>query len=95
MNVALVGYGGTVLDDIAEALDRLAQASMTAEDLMAAFAALDAELAETSPRSSIPRPRFGEYKHQGPSSKTRYGRPYASWGASWLISFAAQARGPP
>ena len=82
MKVALVSYGGTCLDDFAEALDRVARASLTSEDLMEAFAALERELAETSPRSSVSCPWPQEYKHQGPLSKTRYGRPQACPGQS-------------
>ena len=95
MKVALVGYGGSCLDGLAEALDRPARACPTAEELMEAFAALEEELAETSPRSSISRPRFQEYKHQGHLGKTRYGRPWSSWGVSGSIFLASQARGPP
>ena len=69
MKVALVSYGGTCLDDFAEALDRVARASLTSEDLMEAFAALERELAETSPRSSVSRPRLWEYKHRAPRLK--------------------------
>ncbi len=57
--------------------------------------ALEVEFAETSPRSSVSRPRFQEYKHQGPRPETRYGRPWSSWGSSGLVSPLGQARGPP
>ncbi len=95
MNIALVGIGGTSLDEFTEALLRLTTMSTSADEIMEAFAALDAELAETSPRSSISRPRSQEYKHQGPLPETRYGRLWSSWGSSGLISPLGQARGPP
>jgi len=75
-----------------DALREMARAGLSAKEAMEA---LEAELTETSPRSSISRPRAQEYKHQGPTSKTRYGRPWGSWGASWLASPLRQARGPP
>ena len=70
----------------------MAKAGLSMEEVMEA---LEAELAETSPRSSISRPRFQEYKHQGHLAETRYGRPWSSWGASWLVRPIGQARGPP
>ena len=95
MNIALVGIGGTSSDEFAAALLRLVSMSMSADEIMEAFAALEAELAETSPRSSISRPRFQEYKRQGPLPEMRYGRPWSSWDSSRLVSPLGQARGPP
>ena len=66
MNIALVGIGGGASDEFAAALLRLATMSMSTDEIMEDFAVLEAELAETSPRSSISRPRSQEYKHQGP-----------------------------
>ena len=59
-----------------DAFQAMAKAGLSAEEVMEA---LEAELAETSPRSSISRPRPQEYKHQGPRQETRYGRPWSSW----------------
>lgn len=75
-----------------DVLREMARAGLSAEEAMEA---LEAELTETSPRSSISHPKAQEYKHQGPKPKTRYGRPWSSWGASWLASPLGQARGPP
>ena len=75
-----------------DAFQAMAKAGLSVEE---AFATLEAELAETSPRRSISRPRFQEYKHQGPRPKTRYGRPWSSWGNSGLVNPLGQARGPP
>ena len=91
MNFVLAGCGGVTLDECVEAIARLGELATLEE----AFAALDAELAETSPRSSISRPRPQEYKHQGPRQETRYGRPWSSRGSSGLISPLGQVRGPP
>lgn len=81
MTVAIVGGGRTFLDDFAEALVRLANAvSMTLEEFLAALkAAEEAALEQASPRSPISRLGFQEYKRQGPSHKTRYGRLWSSW----------------
>ncbi len=95
MNIALVGIGGVASDEFAAALLRLATMSMSMDEIMEAFTALEAELAETSPRSSISRPRSQEYKHHGPIAETRYGRPWSSWGSSGLASVFERARGPP
>ena len=75
-----------------DAFQAMAKAGLSVEEVMEA---LEAELTETSPRSSISRPRFQEYKHQGPRQETRYGRPWSSWGSSGLVSPFGQARGPP
>lgn len=95
MNIALVGIGGVASDEFAAALLRLATMSMSTDEIMEDFAVLEAELAETSPRSSISRPRSQEYKHQGPLAETRYGRPWSFWGSSGLASVFERARGPP
>ena len=81
MNVVLAGYGGYGLDEFVEAIGRVVMAGLTAEEMLETFAAVWDELVETSPRSSISRPRAREYKHQGPRLKTRYGRPWSSWEA--------------
>lgn len=75
-----------------DAFQAMAKAGLSVEEVMEA---LEAELAETSPRSSTPRPRVQEYKYQGPLGKTRYGRPWSSWDSSGLVSPLGQARGPP
>ncbi len=75
-----------------DAFQAMAEAGLSVEEVMEA---LEAELAETSPRSSTPRPRVQEYKYQGPLGKTRYGRPWSSWDSSGLVSPLGQARGPP
>lgn len=75
-----------------DAFQAMAKAGMTVEEVMEV---LEAELAETSPRSPISRPGFQEYKRQGPRQETRYGRPWSSWGSSGLVSPFGQARGPP
>ena len=75
-----------------DAFQAMAKAGLSVEEVMEA---LEAELAETSPRSSISRPGPQEYKHQGPLPETRYGRLWSSWGSSGLISPLGQARGPP
>ncbi len=48
------------------ALREMARAGLSAEEAMEA---LEAELAETSPRSSISRPRAQEYKPPGPQAQ--------------------------
>ena len=75
-----------------DAFQAMAKAGLSVEEVMEA---LEAELAETSPRSSISRPGPQEYKHQGPLPETRYGRPWSSWDSSGLASPLGQARGPP
>ena len=75
-----------------DAFQAMAKAGLSVEEVMEA---LEAELTETSPRSSISRPRFQEYKHQGPLGKTRYGRPWSSWDSSGRVSPIERARGPP
>lgn len=91
MDFVLAGCGGVTLDECVEAIARLGELATLEE----AFAAFEAELAETSPRSSISRPRSQEYKHQGPLPETRYERPWSSWDSSGLVSPLGQARGPP
>lgn len=95
MNIALVGIGGVASDEFAAALLRLATMSMSTDEIMEVFAALEVKLAETSPRSSISRPRPQEYKHQDPLAETRYGRLWSSCGSSGLASVFERARGPP
>lgn len=62
MDFVLAGCGGVTLDECVNAIARLGEMATFEE----AFAALEAELAETSLRSSISRPRFQEYKPPGP-----------------------------
>ena len=76
MDFVLAGCGGITLDECVKAIARLGELATLEE----AFAAIEVELAETSPRSSISHPGIQEYKHQGPRSRTRYGRPWSSWG---------------
>ena len=72
-----------------DAFQAMAKAGLSAEEVMEA---LEAELAETSPRSSISRPRLNA---RAPLPETRYGRPWSSWDSSGLVSPLGQARGPP
>ena len=46
-----------------DAFQAMAKAGLSVEEVMEA---LEAELTETSPRSSISRPRFQEYKPRAP-----------------------------
>lgn len=62
-----------------DAFQAMAKAGLSVEEVMEA---LEAELAETSPRSiNLP--------------ETRYRRPWSSWDSSGLASPLGQARGPP
>ena len=75
-----------------DAFQAMAKAGLSVEEVMEA---LEAEFAETSPRSSVSRPGPQEYKHQGPLAETRYGRPWESWDSPGLVCLVGQARGPP
>lgn len=95
MTVAIIGTGRTFLDDFMEAFERLANMGMTSEEFLAAIKAAEDAILQGLPRSSISRPSFKEYKHQGPLAETRYGRPGESVGAFWLATFLERARWPP
>lgn len=79
-------------ESLYDAFQAMEKAGHSVEEVMEA---LEAEPAEASHRSSISRLRFQEYKHQGPRSETRYGRPWSSWDSSGFASPVGQARGPP
>ena len=62
--------------EVAAYFQAMAKAGLSMEEVMEA---LETELAETSPRISISRPRPKADKYQGLGLRMRYGRPWSSW----------------
>ena len=68
-----------------DAFQAMAKAGLSAEEVMEA---LEAELAETSPRSFKSNTRV-------PRAEIRYGQPQSSWDSPGLVSPPGQAHEPP